>query len=65
MKLNGQNTKPAKSLEIYANFKIMKFISIKKLPYDMFKAMLEDEGISNTTKTFLKKERGDKRYKEN
>ena len=43
----------------------MKLISIKDLPYDIFRSMLEDEGISNTTKILLKKERGDKRYKEN
>ena len=43
----------------------MEFVSVKKLPYDIFKSMLEDETISNATKIFLKKERGDKRYKEN
>ena len=43
----------------------MKFVSVKELPYDIFKSMLEDVTISNATKIFLKKERGDKRYKEN
>jgi len=43
----------------------MKFVSVKQLPYDIFKSMLEDETISNATKIYLKKERGDKRYKEN
>ena len=43
----------------------MKLISVKDLPYDIFKSMLEDKGISNTTKISLIKERGDKRYKEN
>ena len=43
----------------------MKFVSVKELPYDIFKSMLEDKGISNATKIFLNKERGDRRYKEN
>ena len=43
----------------------MKFVSVKELPYDIFKSMLEDETISDATKTFLKKERGDRRYKVN
>lgn len=43
----------------------MKFVSVKELPYDIFKSMLEDETISDATKTFLKKERNDKRFKEN
>ncbi len=42
----------------------MKTISIKKLPFDIFQEMLNDQGISQEEKTILIKERGDKRFKE-
>ena len=38
----------------------MKFVSVKELPYDIFKSMLEDETISDATKIFLKKKRRQK-----
>ena len=41
----------------------MKTISIKQLPFDIFQEMLKDKGISQEEKTFLIKERGDKRFK--
>ena len=42
----------------------MKKISIKQLPFDIFKEILNDQGISQEEKTILIKERGDKRFKE-
>ena len=42
----------------------MKTISVKKLPFDIFQEILKDQGISQEEKTFLIKERGDKRFKE-
>ena len=42
----------------------MRSIAVKDLPYDIFKEMLKDEGISNKNKKLLILERNDKRYKE-
>ena len=42
----------------------MRFVAVKDLPYDIFKEMLKDEGISYKNKRLLILERNDKRYKE-
>ena len=43
----------------------MKTIDVKDLPYDIYKEMLIDPGITFDEKKFLKIQRQDKRYKVN
>ncbi len=42
----------------------MKYIAVKDLPYDIFREMLKDGGISGKNKKLLILERNDRRYKE-
>ena len=42
----------------------MNYIAVKDLPYDIFREMLKDDGISGKNKKLLILERNDRRYKE-
>ena len=51
--------------ELYKKVKIesVKHLSGKEIPFDIFKCIMEDEGIHQLTKNELIRQRGDKRYK--
>ena len=51
--------------ELYKKVKIesVKHLSAKEIPFDIFKCIMEDEGIHQLTKNELIRQRGDKRYK--
>ena len=51
--------------ELYKKVKIesVQHLSVKEIPFDIFKSMMEDKDISQLEKNYLIQERGDKRYK--
>lgn len=51
--------------ELYKKVQIesVKHLSGKEIPFDIFKCIMEDEGIHQLTKNELIRQRGDKRYK--
>ena len=51
--------------ELYKKVQIesVKHLSAKEIPFDIFKSIMEDKGISQLEKNYLIRERGDKRYK--
>ena len=51
--------------ELYKKVKIesVKHLSAKEIPFDIFKCIMEDEGVNQLVKNELIRQRGDKRYK--
>ena len=51
--------------ELYKKVQIesVQHLSVKEIPFDIFKSMMEDKDISQLEKNYLIQERGDKRYK--
>ena len=55
----------SKESELYKKVQIesVQHLPVKKIPFDIFKSMMEDKDISQLEKNYLIQERGDKRYK--
>ena len=57
--------KSSKERDLYKKVQIesVQHLSAKKIPFDIFKSIMEDKDISQLEKNYLIQERGDKTYK--